>query len=98
MKVFALALHRSGSMSMTEALEMLGIRTLFVNSIYEGDGWEKLCPFLGKPIPDAPFPVENTAKQTYLSPWYQAKRRGRDLGSRVEQAVLGVPSPLRGSS
>jgi hypothetical protein len=21
-----------------------------------GDGWEKLCSFLGKPIPDQPFP------------------------------------------
>lgn len=25
-------------------------------SIVGGDGWEKLCPFLGLPVPDAPFP------------------------------------------
>jgi hypothetical protein len=24
--------------------------------IVGGDGWEKLCPFLGQPIPDVPFP------------------------------------------
>lgn len=28
-------------------------------SITEGDGWEKLCPFLGKPMPTGPFPHEN---------------------------------------
>ena len=22
----------------------------------KGEGWEKLCPFLGVPIPDTPFP------------------------------------------
>ncbi len=25
----------------------------------QGDGWEKLCAFLGKPIPDIPFPHAN---------------------------------------
>ena len=24
-----------------------------------GDGWEKLCAFLGKPVPEVPFPCEN---------------------------------------
>ncbi|MHC4237152.1 MAG: sulfotransferase [Planctomycetota bacterium] len=24
-----------------------------------GEGWEKLCPFVGKPIPDIPFPHQN---------------------------------------
>ena len=27
----------------------------------EGDGWEKLCEFLGCPVPDQPFPHRNTA-------------------------------------
>ena len=31
-----------------------------VMRITEGDGWEKLCPFLGHPIPDEPFPILNT--------------------------------------
>lgn len=29
---------------------------LLVMDITTGDGWEVLCPFLGVPIPDAPFP------------------------------------------
>lgn len=28
-------------------------------NIPKGDGWEKLCPFLGLPIPDKPFPHDN---------------------------------------
>ncbi|SHG73758.1 hypothetical protein SAMN05443144_1542 [Fodinibius roseus] len=27
--------------------------------ICEGEGWEKLCPFLGKPVPNISFPHEN---------------------------------------
>lgn len=34
---------------------------LFIN-IIEGDGWEKLCPFLDKPIPSKPFPHKNKGK------------------------------------
>lgn len=29
--------------------------------VTKGDGWEKLCPFLGMPIPNVPFPVSNKA-------------------------------------
>lgn len=29
--------------------------------VTEGDGWEKLCPFLGRPIPDKPFPYDKVA-------------------------------------
>jgi len=25
----------------------------------QGDGWEKLCPFLGNAIPETPFPCMN---------------------------------------
>ena len=28
-----------------------------------GDGWEELCGFLNKPIPDVPFPHKNTNKK-----------------------------------
>ncbi len=28
--------------------------------ISEGEGWEKLCPLLGKPVPQVPFPKINT--------------------------------------
>ena len=28
-------------------------------NICDGDGWEVLCPFLGKDIPNVPFPKLN---------------------------------------
>ena len=34
---------------------------LLVMNLAMGDGWEKLCPFLSKPIPEAAFPVSNRA-------------------------------------
>ncbi len=34
---------------------------LLVLELSKGDGWEKLSPFLGKPIPDMPFPHANKA-------------------------------------
>jgi len=34
---------------------------LLVLNITRGEGWEKLCPFLGKPIPGVGFPCVNTA-------------------------------------
>lgn len=32
---------------------------LLVMNIEEGDGWDKLCTFLGRSIPDKPFPWKN---------------------------------------
>lgn len=32
---------------------------LLVMDITSGDGWELLCPFLGLPVPDVPFPHRN---------------------------------------
>jgi len=34
---------------------------LLVFDIFAGDGWQKLCAFLGRDIPAAPFPWENRA-------------------------------------
>jgi hypothetical protein len=35
----------------------------FIEVCWErGDGWEQLCAFLGKPIPNAPFPHTNRSK------------------------------------
>ncbi len=34
---------------------------LLVMNVGAGDGWEKLCPFLGLPEPARPFPVKNVA-------------------------------------
>ncbi|MEM8828058.1 MAG: sulfotransferase family protein [Cyanobacteria bacterium P01_G01_bin.19] len=35
---------------------------LLVMNICQGDGWEKLCPFLGVSVPETPFPVKNAKK------------------------------------
>ncbi len=35
-------------------------RRLLVMNIITGDGWDQLCPFLGKPIPDVSFPCERS--------------------------------------
>jgi hypothetical protein len=32
---------------------------LLIFDVTKGDGWEKLCPFLGLPTPNAPFPKKN---------------------------------------
>lgn len=37
-------------------------RDLLVMDICGGDSWEPLCEFLGKPVPDVPFPHENVGK------------------------------------
>ena len=35
---------------------------LLIMDITKGDGWEKLCKFLNKPIPNQPFPHKNIGK------------------------------------
>jgi hypothetical protein len=35
---------------------------LLVMNISEGDGWDKLCPFLGVPVPPVEFPHANRAR------------------------------------
>lgn len=36
---------------------------LLVMDITQGHGWERLCPFLGVPVPGFPFPSQNAAKR-----------------------------------
>ena len=40
--------------------------------VTKGEGWEKLCPFLGVSIPEKPFPVKNTANKNSF--FYMVKR------------------------
>ncbi len=37
-------------------------------NLVDGEGWEKLCPFLGLPIPDVPFPHNNKRTDFYPDP------------------------------
>ena len=48
---------------------------LLVMDITAGEGWEKLCPFLGFAVPSEPFPHENSESQ--LRTWVAQKNRGR---------------------
>jgi hypothetical protein len=50
-----------------------------------GDGWEKLAPFLGKPIPTEPFPWENRdGEGTYRAAKGGVARKAAGLASRVK--------------
>ena len=53
---------------------------LLVIDICGGEGWKKLCPFLGKPIPNDKFPRRNVFGE---SDWSTvAKKRGIRLGQQ----------------
>ncbi len=68
-----------------------------------GEGYEKLCPFLGVPFPDEPFP--NTNKSESLGKVKanklknQSRKRLRELGNRTRfrpllQTFKGILSPI----
>jgi hypothetical protein len=40
-----------------------------------GDGWEKLCPFLGRPVPDGPVPHSNSGPELQKKPVNEAINR-----------------------
>jgi hypothetical protein len=61
---------------------------LLIMNITEGDGWAPLCKFLGRPIPDVPFPKLNdslvlgpVAEEGFLSSY-------REFFAEEEQAGL----------
>jgi 3'-phosphoadenosine 5'-phosphosulfate (PAPS) 3'-phosphatase len=39
---------------------------LLTMNVVAGDGWEKLCPYLSKPIPKIPFPKANVTKIRWM--------------------------------
>ena len=56
---------------------------LLVMDIVGGDGWEVLCPFLGREVPDTPFPHKNTRAET--AEW------GGRLRRTVEELEGAIP-------
>jgi hypothetical protein len=52
----------------------------------DGDGWEKLCSFLGRPIPATPFPYENRT----------ADLGGRRLNEMVNAMIIAGYQRVRG--
>jgi hypothetical protein len=63
---------------------------LLVLDITAGDGWEKLCPFLGAPVPPIPFPRANTGAE--VSKW---RRRERSKLRRAYRKTKTLLSGLR---
>lgn len=51
-----------------------------------GDGWEPLCEFLGKPVPDVPFPWNNEAAM--LNEFIRVKTK------ETTDKMLGVAIPI----
>lgn len=72
-----------------------------VMDICRGDGWEQLCPFLGYPIPDAPFPHSNQGKRRYRAEhWIErvdAAREELDSLIAPDQPMLLVDDDKLGS-
>jgi hypothetical protein len=66
---------------------------LLVMDLAAGDGWEKLCPFLGKDVPEAPFPHANKATDREAS-----KQRGAArLVKNVKRIVKDITASDSGS-
>ena len=57
-RAHAIAVYEKNSTDVQAAFD--GDRLLIYNL---GDGWEKLCRFLGKPVPGTPFPRSNSAEE-----------------------------------
>lgn len=76
-----------------EVLEYFSRRPadLLVLTLSNGDGWEKLCAFLGKEIPNAPFPQSNRAADRENEPRSAPERvvpRARLLAARLTSRLL----------
>jgi len=55
---------------------------LLIMDICGGDGWEKLCPFLGRPVPCRPFPRLNVFGE---SDWATLLKRGASIQPRARR-------------
>ena len=63
---------------------------LLVLDICSGDGWERLCPFLGVPVPERPFPVANRREDKVdRVDWMQT------LGEAVRDFRATIPASER---
>lgn len=73
---------------------------LLVINVVAGEGWEKLCPFLGQPVPENPFPKANVTQITWMNIndiVAVAKRAGQITlrPYQQKQAVGGIGRVLR---
>ena len=60
----------------------------------DGEGWEKLCPFLGKPIPEIAYPHHNPAVGTEQKVQPQTKPEvNSNLGGRIINKIKKILPP-----
>ncbi len=62
---------------------------LLILDIAGGEGWEKLCSFLGKPIPDIPFPKANVTHIRWLD-IHGLERKIRTLAATLARLERGL--------
>ena len=75
-----IALYEKHSEMVRHYFEANGASDLLLEVCWDtGDGWDQLCPFLGAPIPDLPFPHRNKS--------VRGRRRGRRAINFVVEAV-----------
>jgi 3'-phosphoadenosine 5'-phosphosulfate (PAPS) 3'-phosphatase len=75
---------------------------LLVLNVTAGEGWEKLCPFLGRSIPEVPFPKANVTQIRWMKIEELvavAEAAGRELMQHFEGgATAGAPETGAGTS
>lgn len=66
-------------------------------NITDGDGWEQLCPFLGRSIPDIPFPKANVTRirWTKMEDLVAIAREAGHGLARHHSLLLGGDAPPR---
>lgn len=83
-----------------EVIEYFKNRTqdFLILDITRGEGWEKLCPFLEKPIPTVSFPCANTAsiraierKRENSWVWQTYSKVERRAKTLLRSRVAGIP-------
>lgn len=59
-------------------------KDLLVLNVTAGEGWDKLCPFLGKPVPDMPFPKANVTRIRWMDV-HALEKIAREAGDRLQR-------------
>jgi hypothetical protein len=62
---------------------------LLILNVTGGEGWEKLCAFLGKPVPDMPFPKANVTRIRWMD-IHALAGLGREVGRRLRRLHLAL--------
>ena len=68
---------------------------LLILDVTAGEGWERLCPFLGKQVPLVPFPKANVTQIRWID-IAKVVAAAREVGREVQQ-VCGKPAIPAGS-